>query len=567
MSLPGVIEGPRRRQLARLLLNGVAQAGGTVLTGWLVQAAFQILIGGAGNSYGAMAMIGGGLLLMAGALAWLRVAERTDAERLGQHYVNQVRIALFDRLTAIPVRAVQRRSRGGLVLRFVGDLKALRQWVSLGLARVAVACLIAVLSLAALAFMNAVLALAAATVIVLGAVGAMSLGERARKAMKEARRRQANLATNVTEKIASIAVVQVFDQTRRERNRLERQGERLQDAMVAQARQGARLKSLADFVGAMASAAVLLAGALEVSRGAATAPQVVAAMTIVGLLVPALRDLGLAFGYWTGAQVVRQKLSEFMDAPALVSEPPGAPAIVAGTGRLEFRGVSLEGALERFSAVAEPGLVTAIVGPNGSGKSTLLSVAARLVDPDSGAVLLDGQNLAAHSLTSVRKALGVVSPDLPLLRGTVDRNLRYRWAKAPDEEIERVKASCRIDEILADLPEGMETRVLEGGANLSFGQRQRITMARAMLGSPPVLLLDEVDANLDPRSRTILDQILAQYRGTVLIVTHRLARAAKADAIWYVENGRLLEAGPPAVVLNSAGPTRSFFGHALEAAS
>lgn len=197
--------------------------------------------------------------------------------------------------------------------------------------------------------------------------------------------------------------------------------------------------------------------------------------------------------------------------------------------------------LEDVSAVAEPGSLVAVVGPNGAGKSTLIALAVRLLDPDGGVVRLDGQDLALHSQSSIRKAISMTGPDLPLLRGTVDENLRYRCPDAPPEELIRVIQMCSLNELLAELPDGGETRVVEGGRNLSAGQRQRIALARALVGEPPVLLLDEADANLDAKARELVDRIIQTQRGrsTVLIVSHRAEVLEWADAVWQLEGGRL----------------------------
>jgi ABC-type multidrug transport system fused ATPase/permease subunit len=557
--LPPVLGGARRRLLARLVANGMLQAAAALAVALLVHLGFDALIGGEALRPADLALIGLGLLASAAALAWLRTQERVDAERMGQDYVTDLRGVLFDRLAGLSTRAGQRRSRGGVVLRFVGDLKMLRQWVSLGLGRIAVAGITAALALAALAWVSPVLALATATVTAAGVGAMLALGGRTREAMRDARRRQGYLSANVNEKVASIAVVQAFGQARREKRRLLRQSERLSAAMVEQARRAATLRALGDLTAAIASAAVLLAGALEVAAGTTTPAVVVAAMTVAGMLVPGLRDLGLALGYWNGARVARAKIEEFLTTPGIVAEEESAPVIALHGGRIEYRDIHVAGSLRGFSASARPRSVTAIVGPNGSGKSTLLAVAARLLDPDAGQVLIDGQDLASCGLDSVRRAFGMASPDLPLLRGTVERNLRYRRPDASDAEVARVRALCGVDEILAELPRGMETRVSEGGGNLSFGQRQRIALARALLGDPPVLLLDEADANLDARSARILDGILADYGGTVLLVTHRLERAAAADEIWYVQDGKLVESGTPDELLHRAGPTARLF--------
>jgi ATP-binding cassette, subfamily B, bacterial len=239
---------------------------------------------------------------------------------------------------------------------------------------------------------------------------------------------------------------------------------------------------------------------------------------------------------------------------------PTARGLIAVRGSVEFRDVSLGDTLRGFSAAAAPGRVTAIVGPNGAGKSTLLALAARLLDPDSGTVLIDGQPLSSVTLESVRRSVGVVGADLPLLRGSLDRNLRYRWPDAPEDEVQRVRALCRIDEIEATLPREVRLQVQEGGANLSLGARQRIALARALLGKPAVLLLDEADVNLDAQSRRILDKVLRDYEGTVLMATHRIDFAARADALWVVTRGRLLAQGRPEDLLPLAQVQELFAG-------
>jgi ABC-type multidrug transport system fused ATPase/permease subunit len=313
----------------------------------------------------------------------------------------------------------------------------------------------------------------------------------------------------------------------------------------------------------VAAAAVLVAGVLQVAAGATGLPQVAAAMTLVGLMVPALRDLGLVHSYYTAASVSRERVAAFLAQPVLADHVPSALGLIAVRGSVEFRDVSLGDTLRGFSATAAPGRVTAIVGANGAGKSTLLALAARLLDPDTGAVLIDGQPLSSVSIESVRRSVGMVGADLPLLRGSLDRNLRYRWPNAPEDEVQRVRALCRIDEIEETLPDEARLQVQEGGANLSLGARQRIALARALLGKPAVLLLDEADVNLDAQSRRILDQVLRDYEGTVLMATHRIDFAERADALWVVSRGRLLAQGRPDDLMRLAQVQELFSGEGI----
>ena len=546
MNLPPIIKGPRISIFVRLLANGMAQAFVTIATILLIRLAFDHLITTSqAGELNLILWIGSGLIVTAVCMGWLCMMERVDAERIGQSYIHQVRMTLFKHLSTLAPRALQRRSRGAIVLRFIGDLGALRRWVSLGLVRVSVAGLTTFSALLALSVINWRLSIVVTAVLGFGALYALRLGRYMRETVKESRRRRSYLAANVNEKVATMAVVQVFGQSDREQRRIKRQSGRLRDALVARAGKIGLMRGITQSVTALASGAALLLGASEVASGRATPGTVVAAMSIVGFLVPPLRDLGRVYEYWQEAGVSSKKLTDFLETPSLVQEAPDAPDLKPGPGRLQFDGVSLSTTIRDVSVVAEPGKLIALTGPNGAGKSTLISLAARLIDPDEGRVLLDGQELAEHSLSSVRRAISMVSPDLPLLRGTIKKNLLYRWPDAPAEEINRIKTLCGIDEILTELPEGDQTRVTEGGGNLSLGQRQRIALARALLGNPSVLLLDEADVHLDLEAGRALGRILDKYTGTILWVTHNRDHLTDADFIWCIEAGRLIDVSAP----------------------
>jgi ABC-type multidrug transport system fused ATPase/permease subunit len=558
--IPRAVSGRRIWLLVRLVINGFAQAAATVAKAVLVEQAFDNLITKVHPAFKTLALqLGLGLLAAAVAIAFLRMLERTDAERIGQSYAYEVRMILYNRLATLAPRALQSRSQGGVMLRFVGDLTALRQWVSLGLARLVVATSTILAALLALSFVSWTLALTVGIILVIGGLTTFRVGQRMQKAAREARRRLSHLAGNINEKVASMAVVQVFGQSGREKKRIARQSRDLEVAMVDKAMIAGQLLGITEATAILASGVALLVGALEVAAGKTTPGAVVAAMTMVGFLVPPIRDLGRVQEYWHNSRVSLRKIAQFMDTPSLVTEIPNAPDLKLGVGCLEFDSISIAGALHEVSAIAQAGQVVALVGPNGAGKSTLLSLAARLIDPEQGTIRLDGQDLATHSLASIRRAIGMAGPDLPLLRGSVAKNLRYRCPDASSEEITKVWQLCGIDEVLAELSEGEKTRISEGGVGLSAGQRQRIALARAILGNPPLLLLDEVDANLDAQATAVVDRVLAEHQSTVILITHRVERLATADAIWYLEDGRLVEAGSAKDLLTGDGPTARLF--------
>ncbi len=566
MSLPRMFSGSRRRLFAKLIFIGFAQAGITIVTALLIKFVFdQWITGNSSELNQHMVVVATAMALTTGFAAFLRYRERVDAERLGQSYSYAVRLALYDRLVTIAPRALQKRSRGGNLLRFIGDLTALRQWLSQGLAVLSVASTTTVIALIAMTFLNLMLATVVALVMLIGAALALANGGKMRERVQESRRRRAYIAANVNEKISFLPVVQVFGQSNRERKHLAKQGHRLLKAMVNRARIVGRLRGITEATNGLATGAVLFVGAIEVSQGRATPGMVVAAMSVLGMLLPALRNLGRIYEYWHAYRVGLDRIHSFMATPTLILDSPNAQTLKVETGRIEFKNITVKGLFESLSGIAEGGRVVAIVGDNGAGKSTLLNLVTRLLDPDTGQVLIDGLDIKQYTLSSVRRAIGIVSPDLPLLRGSIERNIRYRFKDASQQEVTRVMDLCGITDMLKELPEGRQTRIVDGGMNLSFGQRQRIAIARALLGSPRILLLDEADSNLDFASRTLLDHILDNYQGTILIVTHRIERAKKADAIWYLAQGHIVETGSPETLLKSDGPTRRLFNSRIKA--
>jgi len=554
-SMPTTLGGGRWRILAVLIGNGFAQAGAAVVAALTVERVFGMLESPVRPSAADIVRAALALTVAALATAWLRGRERVDAERLGQAYTHRVRLHLFEHLTTMSPRTVQQRAQGSTALRFIGDLTMLRRWVSRGLSRLVVAAAMVAGAAGALAFVSLPLAAAVLGAISIGAVATLSQSASVRSTTRSARRRRSRLAGNINEKIAAVGVVQAHGQVGREQRRVNKQSRRLRDAMVVRARRLGRLDAIADGTASAATAAVLVVGVMS----AVPAPTVAAGMVVVGLLIPQLRGLGRVQEYWQGARVAREAIDRFLIRPSLRRDHDAETPLEPGPGRLEIDGLGLFGTIVDVTATADPGTTIAIVGPNGAGKSSLLGLVARMIDPDEGSVRLDGQELATASLDDVRDAIGFVAADLPLLRGSLRRNLTYRRPDAEPAEIDDVIELCELGELVASLEDGLDTRIAEGGRNLSSGQRQRVLLARALLGGPALLLLDEADANLDPATTALIDRVLERYQGTALIVTHRRERLDIADTVWHLANGRIVEVGPPRGLLAGDGPTGRLF--------
>ncbi len=533
MALPRILFRARRRRFALLVALGVCQAAGLAAAAWLSRRAFDQLVAADGEATSHPLLLPLALAIAYLAVAALRYAERVTAEKLGQGYAGAVRLLLYDRIARLAPRELQQGGRGGHLLRFIGDLTAIRNWVGLGLARLATSGTALVLAGAVLLAVDAATGAVFCAVLAGTLLAATGLGGRMRAAVAESRRRRARLAGNVDEKIAAMPSVQAFGQVARERQRLRRQSRALREAMVSRARWSAALRGVTD----LANGAVIVLVLSLAMAGSVETGSVFAAMTLLGLCLPLLRDLGRVYEYWQGYRVARDNVVRFLVAPAATLgrrgkvRRPRRPR-----GALRFREVGVGHLLQGVDLEVAGGERVLVTGANGSGKSTLLALAGRLLDPECGRVELDGIDLRQIPAAELRRLVSMVSPDLPLLRGSLRYNLCYRSPDMTDDQIEALCRRCGIDEWVAADPRGLDRRIAAGGANLSLGERTQLALARALAGEPAVLLLDELDAHLDARTRERIRGVLDDFSGTVIAISHG-APECTFDRIWKVDAG------------------------------
>lgn len=537
-----VLSGGRRWRFLALVVNGCAQAGVAGVGALCLRDLFDHAVRHWRTVSAASFVVPAGLFLLAGlAAAALRARERIDADLLGFDYTNDVRLGLFDHLVELSAPSLERRSEGVLLLRFVGDLTALKLWISHGLAKLTVAAVTSVCIIGALAFMSPLMALAAAGALALGCLFTFALRSPLEMAVRAARKDRGALSGLMAERIIAMRTVQGLGGAAGERERVVRSAERLRRSLLGRATFAGLVGGGAHATTTIAHLAVLIAGAVAVAHGQITTGAVVAALSLINPLLPIVNDLGRVLELWQSARVCREKVEQLMNAGPSLRDANGAEPLVLSKGRIELEAVSVENALEAVTIAAPGGSVVAINGPNGAGKSSLLAVILRLLTPSQGRVLLDGQDVASVTRASLRNAIGVVSADLPLLRGTVEKNIRYRFPDATAEEVARVAALCGVEHLLVPGPNGKPQRLHDRGRNLSLGERQRVLLARALLGTPRILLLDEAEANLDETLSERVAALLEDYPGTVLLVTHRPSWIARADYVWRLDRGQLVE--------------------------
>jgi ABC-type multidrug transport system fused ATPase/permease subunit len=251
-----------------------------------------------------------------------------------------------------------------------------------------------------------------------------------------------------------------------------------------------------------------------------------------------------------------------LDAEPELRSRPGAERLGRIEGRVEFDGVSFAygrtDVLHGIDVLVPPGGCIALVGESGGGKSTMAKLLGRFYDPRLGAVRVDGRDLRRVELESYRRRLGVVLQDPFLFSGTIADNVRFARPEATDEEVLAVAAAVGVDRVAARLDGGLEHEVREGGAGLSAGERQLISIARALLADPRILILDEATSNIDRPTEILIEQALDRLlRGrTSIIIAHRLSTVRRADEILVVDRGRIVQRGSERELLAQDGPFR-----------
>jgi subfamily B ATP-binding cassette protein MsbA len=260
-----------------------------------------------------------------------------------------------------------------------------------------------------------------------------------------------------------------------------------------------------------------------------------------------------------------ERVFEVLDEIPDIKDLPGAAHLPRVRGTVEFRQVSFayddEPVLSDISLRASPGEVVALVGPSGAGKSTLVGLITRFYDPQTGVILVDGEDIRQVTLESLKKNIALVDQETFLFNDTIRNNIRYGRREASDAEVEKAAALAYADEFIRQLPDGYESNIGDRGVRLSGGQRQRICIARAILRDAPILILDEATSALDTESEAMVQRALANLmqNRTTFVIAHRLSTIMHADQIVVLEDGRVIDAGTHHELLGRSGLYRKLY--------
>ena len=560
---------PYRRDLVIFLICVVLDAAVTVATPLLFRSLIDTAIPQRrlGLVYGIAGAVAGLAVFDAG----ISLANRWYSARIGEGLIYDLRAKVYDHVQRMPIAFFTRTQTGALVSRLNNDVIGAQQAFTSTLSGVvsnAIALLATVAVMLRLSWQITVLALVLLPVFILPA---RRVGTRLQEITREGYQLNASMNTTMTERfnVAGALLVKLFGRPDDEARSFSDRAGRVRDIGIISAMYSRTFFVALTLVASMATALVYgMGGWLAITNGL-TIGTVVALSALLGRLYGPLTALSNVRVDVMTALVSFERVFEVLDLPPMIDESPRAVPLPPDPRSIEFDDVqfsyptaaevslaSLEDVavldnapsqqvLHGVSFRAEPGQLVALVGPSGAGKTTISQLPTRMYDVRAGAVRIDGHDVRDVTLQSLRDAIGVVTQDAHMFHDSIRANLLYAKPDAADAELDAALTAAQIGDLVASLPDGLDTVVGDRGYRLSGGEKQRLAIARLLLKAPGIVILDEATAHLDSESEVAVQRALKiALRGrTSLVIAHRLSTIREADQILVIDGGRVVESG------------------------
>jgi len=468
-----------------------------------------------------------------------------------QNVVFDMRRDVYGRLQRLPVSYYDKRASGDLMTRVIEDVNAVERLLIDGTEQGTVA-IVSIFGVLAILFAtNPVLAGMAMIPIPLLAIGAMCYTLTAHRRYRKQRQTSSAMNALLMDNLQGVREIKAFGRERHEDERFTDRAEAMRQSTLTIMRAWAFYNPAMSFIAASGTSLVLWIGGGQVMNNEMSVGELVAFLFYLALFYEPIGKLHGLNQMLQAARAGGERVFDILDTTEErkdIAESNPLPEPVRG--EIEFREVHFEytedkPALHAISLTAKPGQMTALVGPTGAGKSTLVNLLPAFYEATGGAITIDGQNIAATSLESLRKNISVVSQEPFLFNGTVGENIAYGNLDADAEKIAEAAQAANCFDFISELTEGFGTRVGERGVRLSVGEKQRISIARALLKASPILILDEATASVDTATERLIQQALERLMAgrTTFVIAHRLSTIRKADQILVLKHGRITERG------------------------